>query len=303
MLLSNIDRSPQMRIAGLLVVAFVLSVSAGPTGQPPAAGLLVTPTGLAASLGDPALVILHVGEDRSEYTQAHIPGARFVPYRSASVEGADDLGAELPSPDALKELFESVGVSDTSRAVIYGHPVLASRLFFTLDAAGHSRVTMLDGGLPAWQNEGRPVAQGEQSTPPRGRFTPRVNAGRLATADWIRTHAATIALVDVRPDPEFTGSDGGMGGAHAPGHIEGAAQLPWNTLVGPDGRFLPPEQLRVKLASAGVAPGKPVVSYCMIGMRASVVYFVARHLGLDARLYDGSIVDWGRRKLPTKIGR
>ena len=89
----------------------------------------------------------------------------------------------------------------------------------------------------------------------------------------------------------------------AAGHIDGARQLPWGSLVGPDGRFLPVDQLRAKLAAAGAAPGKPVVSYCMVGMRASVVYFVARHLGLDARLYDGSIVDWSRRRLPTRTGR
>jgi thiosulfate/3-mercaptopyruvate sulfurtransferase len=94
-----------------------------------------------------------------------------------------------------------------------------------------------------------------------------------------------------------------MAGAHAAGHIDGARQLTWGSLVGPDGRFLPVGELRAKLTSAGATPGKPVVSYCMIGMRASVVYFVARHLGLDARLYDGSIVDWSRRRLPTKTGR
>ena len=51
---------------------------------------------------------------------------------------------------------------------------------------------------------------------------------------------------------------------------------PWNTLVGTDGRFLPREQLQARLAAARVVPGKPVVAYCMVGMRASVVYFVAQ---------------------------
>src|SRR5918996_299262 len=72
---------------------------------------------------------------------------------------------------------------------------------------------------------------------------------------------ARIALVDVRPDEEFTGSDGGMAGAHAAGHIDGARQLPWGSLVGSDGRFLPVDQLRAKLAAAGAGPGKPVVAY------------------------------------------
>ena len=94
-----------------------------------------------------------------------------------------------------------------------------------------------------------------------------------------------------------------MGGMHAAGHIAGAKQLTWNALVGTDGRFLPRDQLQAKLAAPARPAGKPVVAYCMVGMRASVVYFVARHLGYDARLYDGSIVDWSMKKLPVTKGR
>ncbi len=286
------------------VVAVVL-LSAAPVARQSPPGRLISARELATQLKDPAVVILHVAQDSSDYTRAHIPGARFVRYGSVAADGSDDLGAELPPVAMLKELFEGVGVSDSSRVVIYGHTVLASRVFFTLDVVGHPSVAVLDGALQAWQADGHPVETGQDrsSAGARGTFTPRLNSERLATADWVRANAGTISLVDVRPDPEFTGSDGGMGGMHAVGHIDGAKQLPWNTLVDAEGRFLPVNQLRAKLQAAGATSGKPVVPYCMIGMRASVVYFVARHLGFDARLYDGSIVDWGRRQLPTKTGR
>ncbi len=71
------------------------------------------------------------------------------------------------------------------------------------------------------------------------------------------------------------------------------------SLVGPEGTFLPADQLKARLEAAGVVSGRPLVAYCMVGMRASVVYFVARHLGYDVRLYDGSIVDWSRKNLPV----
>jgi thiosulfate/3-mercaptopyruvate sulfurtransferase len=188
--------------------------------------------------------------------------------------------------------------------VIYGtSTVAAARAFFTLDVAGLPRVSLLDGGLRAWEAEKRPIATGAAAPVARGTVTLRLHPERVASAQTIQKDAGRIALVDVRPDDEYTGDDGGMGGMHTPGHIDGARQLPWNTLVGADGRFLPADQLRARLAAAGAAAGKPVVSYCMVGMRASVVYFVARHLGLDARLYDGSIVDWSRRRLPTARGR
>ncbi len=184
-------------------------------------------------------------------------------------------------------------------------PVTAARAFFTLDAMGHDNVAILDGGLRAWRDEKRPIETGPAKQSPKGEFTPVLNAARVATAQQIQQlmPTASIALVDVRPDPEFLGTDGGMGGMHAAGHIAGAKQLTWNELVGPDGRFLPRDQLQAKLTAAGATSGKPVVAYCMVGMRASVVYFVARHIGYDARLYDGSIVDWSMKKLPVTKGR
>ena len=112
-----------------------------------------------------------------------------------------------------------------------------------------------------------------------------------------------MALVDARPDAEFTGDDGGMNGMRPAGHLPGAKQLVWTALVSRSGQFISDTELRSKMTAAGARAGVPVVTYCMVGMRASVVYFVARHLGYDAKLYDGSIIDWGQRKLPVKKGR
>jgi thiosulfate/3-mercaptopyruvate sulfurtransferase len=288
------------------VAAFCLIVTTPLTAQQTksaAGGRLIAAADLAARIKDPAVVVLHVNDRNAAYEQGHIPGARPIRYSDIAVPGADDLGSELPPAAELKRVFEEAGISTASHVIICGQPVTAARVFFTLDAAGHERVSILDGGLKAWQAEGRPVATGPPGPVARGTWTPRMNADRVVTASFIEAQRGKFALVDVRPDEEFTGSDGGMGGAHAPGHIAGARQLPWNALVGPDGTFLPADQLRAKLSAAGADAGKPVVAYCMVGMRASVVYFVARHLGYDARLYDGSIVDWSRKHLPTVRGR
>lgn len=289
----------------LCLAAVVIALSACVSGaaQQTAAsrGRLVSGADLAARLKDPALVILHVVDRYSPYEKAHIPGSRPLRYDEIAADGGG-LGAELPPVAQIERVFEEAGVSDNSRVVIYGTTTTASRVFFTLDASGHRDVALLDGGLRAWQADGRVVATGPSSSIARGAFTPKIDPARIATAAFIQQQSRGIALVDVRPDAEYTGEDGGMG-MHTAGHIEGARQLPWNELVGPDGRFLPEDQLRARLSAAGAEPGRPVVAYCMVGLRASVVYFVARHLGLDARLYDGSIVDWGQRKLPTKTGR
>jgi thiosulfate/3-mercaptopyruvate sulfurtransferase len=272
---------------------------------------LLVPTGeLARMLNDPSVVVLHVTDRAASFEQGHIPGAQLLRYGDFAVEGRDGLGSELPPVDQLERVFEAVGVSDDSRVVVYGNsPVAAARAFFTLDVLGHRRVALLDGGLRAWRAENRPIETGAGRHPARaGQFTPRLDTRRIADAAFIQQRflppaPRVIALIDVRPDPEFVGTDEGHGGAHAAGHIPGARQLPWDTLVAADGRFLPRAGLEARLRRAGAAPGKPVVSYCMVGMRASVVYFVARYLGYDARLYDGSIIDWSRRRLPVKTGR
>jgi thiosulfate/3-mercaptopyruvate sulfurtransferase len=285
------------------LAAFTLALSVQLSAQSSApGGLLISATELAAAAKDPSLVILHVADRAAVFEEGHIPGARFLRYADFAIDGDQSLGSELPPIADAKRVFEAVGVSNNSRVVVYATgPVIAARAFFTLDALGHKNVTVLDGGLRVWRDEKRPIETGPAKPPAPGQFTLTVNTERLATADQIQQQMpkASIALVDVRPDPEFLGTDGGMGGMHAAGHIAGAKQLTWNELVGADGRYLPRDQLLAKLSGAGATTGKPVVAYCMVGMRASVVYFVARHLGYDARLYDGSIVDWSQRKLPV----
>lgn len=285
--------------AGIALVALLAAVPA------PQTEMLVSTATLAASISDPNLVVLHVADRESAFVDGHIPGARFVRYADFAVE-AGGVGSELPPVSDLKRVFEAAGVSDRSRVVIYGSStVYAARAFFTLDVSGLARVAILDGGLAAWRAESRAIETGPAKDHVPGVFHPKINQARVVDAAFIQKQIGTsaIALLDIRPDPEYLGTDGGMAGVHAPGHIAGAQQVVWNTLVGADGRFLSPAQLDAKLQAAGVTAGKPVVPYCMVGMRASVAYFVARYLGYDARLYDGSIVDWSQRKLPTITGR
>ena len=202
-------------------------------------------------------------------------------------------------------MFAAAGVSDRSRVIVYGSAIPATRLFFTLDYLGHPSVRLLNGGLNAWKANGGAVESGAAQRVTGGVLTPKPRPEVLATADWItqRLSSPKITLLDARPDAEFTGADGGMGGAHVVGHLPDARQLVWNTLLDGSGRFLPDSELQKKLEAIGATKGTPVVSYCLVGMRASVTYFVARHLGYDSRLYDGSIIDWTRRKLPAQAGR
>jgi len=267
-------------------------------------GLLVSPAELAAALKDPATVVIAVGNSPDDFTAGHIPGARFLLYDQIAVE-RDGLSTELPSVEELRTVLTAAGIGDKSRVVIYGSAIVATRLFFTLDYFGHPNVRVLNGGLNAWKANGGAIEIAPPAKAASASLTPKPQPEKVVTADWIKERLSSpkMTLLDARPDAEFTGADGGMGGAHVKGHLPDAHQLVWNTLLDSSGKFLPDAELKKKFAAIGADEKTPLVSYCMVGMRASVTYFVARHLGYDARMYDGSIVDWSRRKLPAVMGK
>ena len=267
-------------------------------------GLLVSPSELAAMLKDPTVVVVAVGTNPADFELEHVPGARFVLYGDFAIDTAG-LQSELPPIDQLRRVLANAGISDRSKVVIYGSTIAATRLFFTLDYFGHPHARVLNGGLNAWKQSGGAIEDGPARKVTTASLTPKPQPDRVVTADWIKERLSSpkMTLLDARPDAEFTGADGGMNGAHVRGHLPDAQQLVWNTLLDSSGRFLPDAELKKKYDAIGAAKGTPLVSYCMVGMRASVTYFVARHLGYDARMYDGSIVDWTRRKLPAVMGK
>ena len=277
-------------------------------------GLLLSPADLASALKDPATIVIAVGSSEDDFIAGHIPGARFVNYNDIAVD-AGGLSTELPPVDQLRKVLSAAGISDKSKIVIYGSAIAAARMFFTLDYIGHPNAKLLNGGLNAWKANGGAVEIGPPSREAlRGTgtaekissatLTLKPQPDRVVSADWIKERLSSpkMTLLDARPDAEYTGADGGMNGAHVKGHLPDAQQLVWNTLLDSSGKYLPDAELKKKFDAIGAKTSTPLVSYCMVGMRASVTYFVARHLGYDARLYDGSIVDWTRRKLPAVMG-
>ena len=270
-------------------------------------GVLVSADWLEANLDRADLVILHASYDGSDYKEEHLPGARLVLAEQIAWDGETGVGTELRSQADIREALEGVGVSDGSTVVVYGsNPMMASRLWMTLDVMGAGAGTplFLDGGIQVWAEEGRPLTPNEP-TVSRGQLRLLPDPNRLATAEWIlvRLGHDYLALVDARPDNEYTGADGGMGGQVQPGHIPGAYQLFWEDLIESreHPRFLPFEELSAKFSAAGADPGDTVVTYCKVGLRASVNYMIARMLGYETRLFDGSWSDWGSRDYPTYL--
>ncbi len=287
-----------LRAAVAVVVLASTSPSAAAQRAPSTAtGLLISVSALAARLDDPALVIIHAERDTAANTGSQIPGARFLPLRSFVVE-RDGVTNELPPVAQLDSVMESVGISTRSNVVIYGDPLAAARLFFTLDYLGMAgRVSLLDGGLPAWNAASLPTSDAITTETARGILTPRVQRRRLIDVLELTRHlgAPGLQLFDARPPAEYSGAVAGDG-IERPGHIPGARNVFWRTaLTAQEPAFLKdPAELREMLAQAGLTRGRDIVTYCRTGVQASYLYFVFRYLGYEPRLYDGSFGEWSQ---------
>jgi thiosulfate/3-mercaptopyruvate sulfurtransferase len=286
---------------GALASSPVLSAqdACGERESPP--GPLVSADWLRRHRADSGLVILHPDRTRAGFDAGHIPGAQFVP-TTQYMTRQGDLLTELPPVAQLDSLFESLGMGDRGRIVIYGDILPAARLFFTLDYLGlGDRVSILNGGLESWTRAGG-VTTAEAGTPPaRASLTVRPQPELLADAEYVKTRRGNpaVLLLDARTQQEFDGTVQEEG-VTRPGHIPGAVRLDWTELIR-DGKFRDKDELRQLFAAAGAAPGREVVTYCRVGSRASALYFAARLLGYSVRLYDGSMNDWAARpELPVE---
>jgi thiosulfate/3-mercaptopyruvate sulfurtransferase len=252
---------------------------------------------------DSNLVVLSPGSNPAAFDSAHIANARFVALGSFTVRRGDIL-TELPPLAQLDSLLESLGIPPRGRIVLYGETLPVTRLYFTLDYLGlGERVSVLDGGLAAWRATGGPVTAEPTPAPARTTLSLTPRPELLADAQWVDAHRrdSLVSVLDTRTKEEFEGTRLEEAVAR-PGHIPGAVNLNWTATIA-DGKFLEPGGLRQLLAGVGATPGKSLVTYCRVGSRASVLYFVGRLLGYQVRLYDGSMNEWaGRPELPVATG-
>jgi thiosulfate/3-mercaptopyruvate sulfurtransferase len=286
------------RLARRAAVALLLGLFAGGATSAAPADTIVTPAWLAARLGKEPIVLFHLGIDKAEYDAGHIPGAQYLTLQDVSAPPSGKLNLQMASIDRLKQVFETHGVSDATRIVLYfgkDRVTSVARTFVALDYFGLAdRTSILDGGLPAWKAAGHPVTT-DVPTVAKGSLTPHVQSNVIVNADWVSAHLqdTAVTIVDART-PEFYRGDEANSRFPRPGHIPGAANVPYLTLNTDAPSFLLKDltELRNMFATAGAKPGGEVVTYCHIGQQASQAYVVAKLLGYRVHLYDGSFEEW-----------
>jgi thiosulfate/3-mercaptopyruvate sulfurtransferase len=279
----------------IVIAAFVPASSALAQAAHPE--MVVSTEWLAAHLNDPKVVVLHVANKRSEYDAGHIPGARFLDTNDF-IDKNSPLSTELPAPEHLKDVFEKLGVSDNTRIIIYTsawYPA-AGRAYFTLDYIGHGNHTaLLDGSIQRWRSENRTIST-EPVASPKGSLTlhvhPEVRA-MLEAVKKVSQSSTSAVLVDSRPESRYKD-----------GHIAGSAHLFWEDTVvngSKDPTLLPPTKLKEVLASRGIKPDQQLITYCEVGLQASHTYFIAKYLGYNAAMFDGSMHQWGHVEMLTVV--
>jgi thiosulfate/3-mercaptopyruvate sulfurtransferase len=265
--------------------------------------LLATPDWLADNLGRPdlRLIDLRWRPDSSAgavYAAGHVPGAVHMDWRTAvtgTTEGSDAL--LLAPPDRLAEVMSGAGVGDGTSVVLYDDTLsyFAARVWWSLRAYGYESARILEGGYPAWQDGGHPVAGGEVQVAPRT-FTPRAQVRqRLTTAD-VRglLGAPDVLLVDARGPAEYRGFEGNV---RRLGHIPGAVNVPVSAMHVPGTqRLRDPNDLRALLVKANITRGRRLVCYDGSGVASAKLAYVLTLLGHeDVAVYDGGWAEWGDR--------
>ncbi|HZT88789.1 MAG TPA: 3-mercaptopyruvate sulfurtransferase [Stellaceae bacterium] len=266
---------------------------------------LVSTEWLAAHLDDPQLRVVDcsykqpgiVPTARADYEAGHIPGAVFFDIDDVAEPGTA-LPHMIPSAERFAAKMAERGIGNADRVVFYDTHGLSSaaRGWWLLRLFGHDNAALLDGGLPKWRAEGRPLSGEPPAIPPRrfaARFNPALVRDKAALLANLETRRELV--VDARAAGRFDGSAEETWPGRRRGHIPGSRNLPFDRVTDPQTRQVKDaETLRALFAEAGIPLDRPIVTSCGSGVTACAVAFALHLVGHPgAAVYDGSWSEWG----------
>lgn len=271
--------------------------------------IFVSTDWLAGELGRPDLVILDASlflpgtprDPRAEYAAAHIPGAAYLDLPGLS--DPDDPTPGMLPPDAMMTRhMQALGVNADSRIIVYDNSPTHSAArgwwmmrVYGLGADQGMGAAILDGGLPKWIAEGRPVESGVPAPAP-GNAIARLDRAQVRTKADILANldSGEAQLLDARGAGRFTGAEAEPRPGMASGHIPGSRNIPSSAFFTAGHVMKQGDELRRLFLEAGTDFGRPIITTCGSGVTAAIILAGLESLGkTDVSLYDGSWSEWG----------
>ena len=231
-------------------------------------------------------------DGRSEYLEAHLPGAVYVDldHELASHGRPEDGRHPLPTRDALESAARRWGLRAGDTVVAYDDAggLAAARAWWLLSRAGVADVRVLDGGLSAWTREGLPLEEGDV-VPQSGDIVLHDATEGIADIDDAAAWPGRGVLLDVRAAERYRGQVEPLD--PIAGHIPGAVNLPISALLS-DGLLRSPDELQAAFEAAGATQNTPVAAYCGSGITAAHAALAGVVAGIDVTVYPGSWSQW-----------
>lgn len=288
------------RLIVLLIALISLFATAVVSAQESLSEALVSADWLEQNLEDPQVRVIEVSVIPGVFERGHIPGAVNFVWHTDFV---DTVSRDIVSLERFTELAQAAGINSDTTVVIYGdnNNWFAAWGAWIFNLYGFENVHLLDGGRVKWEADGRPLSTDAAAYEPGNVTFSEANADlRALLPEVLAVVEGEVpgTLVDIRGPAEYNGEifapEGVQELSVRAGHIPGAVNVPWGQNVREDGTFKSVEELRALYAGLGIDGSTPLVTYCRIGERAALTWFVLHELlGYDAALYDGSWTEYG----------
>ena len=262
---------------------------------------LISTEWLANHLSDPDICILDCSwhmpaakrSAKAEFDFTHIPGAQFF-----DLDAISDTESKLPHmmPSGEKFGFEvgKLGAGNAKRIICYDSVGLfsAARAWWMFKTFGHANVAVLDGGLKKWLAEERETRSDANVLNTVGSFWARLDRSKVISIEEMPNTKAQI--IDARSPTRFRGEEPEPRKGVKPGHIPGAKNVHYASLLHNNGTLRHPNDLASIFKKAKVSLDKPIVTSCGSGVTAAIITLALTELGAgDLKLYDGSWAEWG----------
>jgi len=256
-----------------------------------AQGDLISAKDFGKAIKDKNTVVVSAQSSKN-YGVSHIKGAVHLDHKKLYEDGKPE--GLIKSADEMAKVFAEAGISNTNTIIIYddAKDKYAGRVYWILKYLGVKDVKILEKDMKAWRSARVPLTKAPAKAK-KATFTATVNMDVIVDMAWMKSHVgdASVAIVDVREVAEYKGTSTSH---KSPGHIKGAINMNWETLVNAQGVLKDKATIESLFKSAGITADKTIVFYCATSVRAGLPYFVTKTiLGYpNVKVYDGAMNEW-----------